>query len=134
MRNNDKIKITLTMNNDIYTSPFSSINIYESHSLSSNSKKVSIDQKEIANESGDSTISFSYKCSKKDDIILEIIPNYDIDYLITEFKYVSYVGLVLLIVFSTIGGIILILIIICLIKRRIRRKKAASLIEGAFKL
>lgn len=133
MGSNKEIKITLTMNNDIYTSPFSSITIYESYAPTSNSRKVFIDKKEIANESGDSTISFSYECSTRGDIILEIIPNYDIDYLITEFKYVSYVGLVILIVISTIIGIILILIIISCIKRRIRRKKA-SLIEGGFKL
>ena len=130
---NKEIKITLTMNNDIYTSPFSSITIYESSAPTSNSRKVLIDKEEIANESGDSTISFSYECYTKGDIILEIIPNYDIDYLITEFRYVSYVGLVLLIVFSTIGGIILILIIICCIMRRIRLKKS-SLIEEGFKL
>ena len=128
-----KIKITLTMNNDIYTSPFSSLTIYESDAPTSNARKVSIDKEEIANESGDSTISFSYEYSLRRNIVLEIIPNYDIDYLITEFKYVSYVWLGLLIVFSIIGGIIVTLIIMFCIKRHIRRKKAALIGEG-FKL
>ena len=128
IKGENTIKITLTMNNNIYTSPFSSIVIYELMYYSYpnyNTHRVSLDKEDIANESGDSVISFSYDCSHNyiSKIALEIIPNYDIDYLIAEFKYSSTLPTGLIVLFLIIGTIIFALIIHCLVKRYKRRNK-----------
>ena len=124
------IKISLTMNNNIYTSPFYSIKIYELmyyNYPSYNTHRVSLDKEDIANESGDSVISFSYDCSHSyiSKIALEIIPNYDIDYLIAEFKYSYTLPTGLIVLFIIIGTIIFAFIIYCLVKRYKRRKNLA---------
>ena len=130
IKGENTIKITLTMNNNIYTSPFSSIVIYELMYYSYpnyNTHRVSLDKEDIANESGDSVISFSYDCSHNyiSKIALEIIPNYDIDYLIAEFKYSYTLPTGLIVLFIIIGTIIFAFIIYCLVKRYKRRKNLA---------
>ena len=124
------IKISLTMNNNIYSSPFYSIKIYDLMNYdypTYNTHRVSLDKEDIANESGDSVISFSYDCSQSyiSNLALEIIPNYDIDYLIAEFKYSYTLPTGLIVLFIIIGTIIFAFIIYCLVKRYKRRKNLA---------
>ena len=134
MRNEKKVKITLTMNNNIYTSPFSSIVIYELYnqdSININTNKVYLDKQDIANENGDSVISFSYECSRSytSKIVLEITPNYDIDYLITEFKYSFTLPIGLIIFFLILGLIIVLIIIICLVRICKRKQNSSDKID-----